>query len=374
MDPITSVGIVGGGQLAVMMAEAARGLDLEVMALARRDDDPVLRRVPGSFVGDARDIDELRRLARHCDVITFDHELIDHRVIAQLEAEGITFRPGSTALAIATDKLRQSGLFEALELRQPQTILAGDVDSALDVIDRFHGSAVLKTATGGYDGRGVLLDMSEDSVRAWFPPVPAQVLVQRAIDVEHELAVQVVRGVDGSVVTYAPVRTVQTDGMCSLVQVPSGLGSAIELEAVLVARTIADVIDVVGILTVEFFVTSGELVVNELAARPHNSGHLTIEGARTSQFENHLRAVAGLGLAPSGRVVPAAAMVNLVGDVTIDNGHDGPIPGAFVHHYGKTPRPGRKVGHVTAVADTIDAAVELARRTARRLQQEPVLS
>lgn len=358
----------------MMMADAADELGLELVALVRSADDPLVARVADVFVGDATDPADLRRLADRCEVITFDHELVDHRVIANLEAEGIVFRPGSTALAIATDKRRQSGLFEALELAQPQTIVVRDVDAALEVIDRFGDAAVLKTATGGYDGRGVLLDSSERAVRAWFPAVPVDVLVQRAMTVDRELAVQVVRGLDGSVVTYRPVCTVQSNGMCSHVHVPAGLGAAIEQEACDVARTIAEAIDVIGILTVEFFVSDGALVVNELAARPHNSGHLTIEASRTSQFANHLRAVSGRSLGECELVVPAAAMVNLVGDIRTDAGVLDGRPDVAVHLYGKAPRPGRKIGHVTAIATTVDEAVELAVDAADRLQAERVAS
>lgn len=374
MDRAGRVGIVGGGQLAVMMAEAADALDVEVVGLVRSSDDPLLAIMSDAFVGDATSATDLRRLARDSDVITFDHELVDHRVIAVLEAEGIVFRPGSTALAIATDKRRQAGLFEALELAQPQTIVVNDVRAALQVIDHFGGAAVLKTATGGYDGRGVLLDVTESSVRDWFPSAPVDVLVQRAVPIDHELAVQVVRGVDGSVVAYPPVLTVQSAGMCSHVHVPSGLGAEVENEASLTARTIAEAIDVVGILTVEFFVSGGALVVNELAARPHNSGHLTIEACCTSQFANHLRAVAGLALGPTDLIVPAAAMINLVGEVRNDHDLLEDESDVKVHLYGKKPRPGRKIGHVTAVAGSPSAAVERAVETADRLRVERVAS
>ena len=374
MDRTGRVGIVGGGQLAVMMAEAADELGVEVVGLVRSSDDPLLAIVPDAFVGDATSAADLRRLSRSSDVITFDHELVDHRVIAELEAEGIVFRPGSTALAIATDKRRQAGLFEALELAQPRTIVVNDVFAALQAIDRFDGAAVLKTATGGYDGRGVLLDVTESSIREWFSSAPVDVLVQRAVPIDHELAVQVVRGVDGSVVAYPPVLTVQSAGMCSHVHVPSSLGAEIENEAALIARTIAEAIDVIGLLTVEFFVSGDALLVNELAARPHNSGHLTIEACRTSQFANHLRAVAGLALGSSDLVVPAAAMVNLVGEVRNDHDLLEDESDVKVHLYGKKPRPGHKIGHVTAVAGSPSAAVERAVETADRLRAERVAS
>ena len=368
------VGIVGGGQLAVMMAEAADDLGLEITSLAQVADDPIFSFGRQGFVGDALALDDLRRLASDTDVLTFDHELIDYRVLAQLESEGVVVRPGSTTMAIATDKEMQYELFERLEIAQPDSVVVTELAAAFEAISRFDGAAVLKTARGGYDGRGVLLDATEAAVREWFPTSQTTVLVQRRVDVEIEIAVQVVRAHDGAVVTYSPVRTVQSDGMCSIVHIPADIAPALEDEAMEIAREIAEAIDVVGILAVEFFVLDGELLVNELAARPHNSGHLTIEASATSQFENHLRAVTGLPLGPTDRIVPAAAMANIVGQ-TREKLQDQPFsPDVFVHMYGKTPRPGRKLGHVTAIADTTDQAIEHALDAAKELEQEPEMS
>lgn len=374
------IGIVGGGQLAMMMSDASDGLDLDVTALASRADDPIFSRVPQALVGDARSAEDLRRLADQTDVLTFDHELVDVVVVAQLEHDGIICRPGSRTLAFATDKQRQWELFNELGLAQPDTIVVNDVEAALKAIASFDGSAVLKMATGGYDGRGVLLDADEHSVREWFPAdsatasTPTTVLVQRSVAIDDELAVQVVRATDGSIVTYAPVRTVQADGMCSVVHVPAEIDAELEATACQIARTIADAIGAVGILTVEFFVADGQLVVNELAARPHNSGHLTIEASRTSQFENHLRAVAGFPLGSTELIVPAAAMANIVGRVASTQSASSPPVGVAVHLYGKAPRPGRKIGHVTAVAESPDKAVALALGTATEIENGAVTS
>ncbi len=373
MAPGYRVGIVGGGQLAVMMADAADDLGLAITSLAQVADDPIFSFGRQGFVGDALALDDLRRLASDNDVLTFDHELVDYRVLAQLETEGVIVRPGSTTMAIATDKERQYELFERLEIAQPETVVVSDIDSAFEAISRFDGAAVLKTARGGYDGRGVLLDSSEAAVREWFPPGQTTVLVQRRVDVEIEIAVQVVRAHDGTTVTYSPVRTLQSDGMCSIVHIPADIAPALEDEAMEIARKIAESIEVVGILAVEFFVLDGELLVNELAARPHNSGHLTIEASATSQFENHLRAVTGLPLGSTDRIVPAAAMANIVGQTRGEPQDQSFSSDVFIHMYGKTPRPGRKLGHVTAIADTTDQAIERALDTAKELEQESEL-
>lgn len=364
------VGIVGGGQLAMMMAEAGDRIGLEVSALTGQADDPVAGRVAHLVIGDARNAEDLRQLAKVSDVVTFDHELVDVSTISELENEGIVFRPGPKTLAYATNKQRQWELYDELGFAQPETIIVNDVEAALDAIARFGGTAVLKTATGGYDGRGVLLGATtaaESSVREWYPS-DSVVLVQRNIDIDHELAAQVVRGSDGVMMSYAPVCTVQSNGMCSVVHVPAQIDSELEAQAAAIARKIADAIDVVGILAVEFFVSEGQLVVNELAARPHNSGHLTIEASTTSQFENHMRAVAGLPLGAPDTCVPAAAMVNLVGQIASTEPPSSLSASVSVHRYGKTPRPGRKLGHVTAVADSVDKAVASALHAATELQ------
>ena len=367
METFATLGIVGGGQLAVMTAEAARRLGVRVTALAASAEDPIHRVVGSSFVGDARDPNDLRRLAEQCEVVTFDHELVDPVALAMLEDEGIVFRPGATAMAIATDKYRQLRLFRSRGLAVPETVVVHDVDAAIDAAAVF-GDAVLKSATGGYDGRGVLLDGRPESIRSWFPAREATVLVQPRLPIDEEIAVQVVRAVDGSMVVYPVVRTVQEDGMCAVVQVPSGLATSIELDAQQQAEVIAEEIGVVGVLAVEFFVIDGAVVLNELAARPHNSGHVTLESARTSQFENHVRAVVGQPLGSAELVVPAAAMANVVGVDGMD-GRFGRLPtDVAVHLYGKEPRPGRKLGHVTSTAPSTDVAVRRAVRAARELE------
>ena len=368
MEQVTRVGIVGGGQLAMMMADAGARLGLTIDALVQGSEDPVVGRCERTVIGDARSADALRELAEQVEVITFDHELVDADVLASLETEGIVIRPSSASMRVAIDKERQFELFCELDLAQPETVVVHAVDAAVAAFAAFGGSAVAKVATGGYDGRGVLLGASEAGLREWFPTTPVAVLVQRAMEIEYEIAAQVVRAVDGTMVSYPPVRTVQSNGMCSVVHVPSHCDVDIEREAVRIARMIADAIGVIGILAVEFFVVDGELVVNELAARPHNSGHLTIEASLTSQFENHMRAVTGRSLGSGELRVAAAAMVNIVGQLAPTAALADAPGDVAVHLYGKAPRPGRKIGHVTAVAATTGRAVELAIETAAQLE------
>ncbi|MFM8863280.1 MAG: 5-(carboxyamino)imidazole ribonucleotide synthase [Acidimicrobiia bacterium] len=366
MIPLRSIAIVGGGQLALMMAEAASRIGLVIEVLAAHPDDPAARIVPRTTIGDPGDPVALRELARRCEAVTFDHEMVDPAVLRDLESEGFVLRPGAQAMAVAVDKERQLEVFGRLGLPVPPTNVARSLDEVAAAIAAVGGAAVLKVATGGYDGRGVLLGATADSATEWFPDRP--VLVQPEMDIDAEIAVQVVRGVDGQMATYPVVRTVQHSGMCAVVQVPSGLDPGIERAAVEMAMAIAAEIDVVGVLAVEFFIVDGELLLNEIAARPHNSGHITIESACVSQFENHLRAVAGHPLGSTELVVPAAAMVNVVGSSCGGVGY-GPLPtDVAVHLYGKQPRPGRKLGHVTATSESVDDATERALRAARNLE------
>jgi 5-(carboxyamino)imidazole ribonucleotide synthase len=248
-----------------------------------------------------------------------------------------------------------------------------DAEAAAGAARAFGRAVVVKTAHGGYDGRGVGLLSRRDAIESWTDGRPGPFLVQPRLDLEVELAVQVVRGPDGERVTYPVVRTVQEDGMCAVAVVPSGLPAELEAQARELAERIADALEVVGLLAVELFVVDGEILVNEIATRPHNSGHVTQDSSLTSQFDNHLRAVSGLPLGSTDQVVPAAAMANVVGGSRHHRPDIGSVPpDVAVHLYGKEPWPGRKLGHVTAVAATADEAVARARRAAGALTGERV--
>jgi 5-(carboxyamino)imidazole ribonucleotide synthase len=375
-----TVGIVGGGQLALMLFEASLRLDLDIRVLAARADDPTVGVVPDVRLGDPHDRQALADFADGCDVVTFDHELVDPTVLAALEESGVVLRPGASTMAVAIDKLAQHRIFRDAGLPVPETIVAADAAAVRRAADVLGGPVVVKLATGGYDGRGVADLDPTHAEPPWLRMLDRVALVQPRLAIEHELAVVVVRGAAGDMSTYPVVATVQHDGMCRLVHVPSGAGAALEQQAGAIARQVADLVDAVGIVAVEFFVVDGRLLVNEIATRPHNSGHLTIESSVTSQFENHLRAVTGQPLGATDPVVAAAAMVNLVGSVpgATDPSDRVRVPSpaqgrrlpadAAVHLYRKTPRPGRKLGHVTAVAESLDLAVSRARRAASDLE------
>jgi 5-(carboxyamino)imidazole ribonucleotide synthase len=363
-DDLPTVGIVGAGQLALMLYEASLRLGVPVVVLGA-EADPAVRAAPGSIVGDPRSGDDLRALAERCDVVTFDHELVDPALLSRLESEGVVLHPSAATMAVAVDKEAQQRLFTELGLPLPPTVVAADPEAAAEAARAFGPPVVVKTAHGGYDGRGVGLLDDRVEVEAWIGERPGPFLVQPCLELEAEVAVQVVRSPEGAMATYPVVRTVQEDGMCAVVAVPSGLPAALEDDARRIAERIAEALGVVGLLAVELFVVDGRLYVNEIAARPHNSGHVTQDSSLTSQFDNHLRAVCGLPLGATDLVVPAAAMVNVVGY----SRHEAPDlrtapPDVAVHLYGKDPWPGRKLGHVTAVATTVEEATARARKAA----------
>ncbi|MCC5949434.1 MAG: 5-(carboxyamino)imidazole ribonucleotide synthase [Nitriliruptoraceae bacterium] len=361
------IGIVGGGQLARMLLPAAARLDLDVVLLARADD----AAVPGSpevVVGEP-DAEGLHALAARVDVITVEHELVDLDALRAIEVAGTSVRPGPATLAVAVDKLAQHVRLGAAGAPFAPWALVASSDEVEDFAAAHGWSLIAKRPRGGYDGRGVFGVSSRVEVLDVIDEVGGAVLLEPALPIEREIAVLVARRPGGDLVVYDPVETVQADGMCREVLLPAPITAVLRTQARELAAMIAETIEVVGVLSVELFVVAGELLVNELAARPHNAGHPTIEGSVTSQFENHLRAVADLPLGrPDTR--HASAMVNVVGAgadprsrlagaLAVDDAH--------VHLYGKAYRDGRKLGHVTVVADDLGLARQRANLAAAAL-------
>ncbi len=370
------VGVVGGGQLALMMGEAARELPLSLTVLAARDDDPAVRVADAVLVGSARDPEALADLARRVDVVTLDHELVDLDALAAVESSGTPVRPGAAAVRFAADKAHQRQVLGRSGLPLPRfVVVEGTRDPALSAFLAAEGGrVVVKAATGGYDGRGVYFPTSRDGALEVVAGLTGPVVVEERLALRGEAAQLVVRGVDGAHVAYPLVSTFQAEGTCIEVDFPAlGVGAAEAAEAATLAERIADIVGAVGVLAVELFWTDRGWLVNEIALRPHNTGHWTIEGARTSQFANHLRAVAGLPLGPTDASARHVVMVNVLGG---DEPHEPPAsrPGLAVHDYAKAWRPGRKIGHVTATgahqAATRVAAWEAARAWGSR-EEEP---
>lgn len=359
-----TVGIVGAGQLARMMAQAAIPLDIRIVLLAADANDGAAQVVPNVIVGAPDDPRALTELARHCDVITFDHELVPPDVLADLERQGHQVWPSSSSMALAQNKRRQRRELSDAGFPVPPFAHLDRFEDIAEFGDRHGWPLVIKASRGGYDGRGVWIATSRaEAVTIWEGAQDSGtvMLAEQLLPLNLELAVLVARRPSGEMVVYPPVETVQRKGICRELRVPANVSATLGEDAVRIAREIAKMIGIVGIMAIEFFVSDGKLYVNELAPRPHNSGHWTIEGAVTSQFEQHLRAVLDLPLGDTKPTGDAIATINLLGD---GEEHDprnrlgealAGIDG-HVHFYGKEARPGRKIGHVTAVADSIEHA------------------
>src|SRR5580704_11514143 len=364
--------MVGGGQLARMTSQAATGLGVGFRVLAGSAAESAAQVSAGTWLGDYRSLADLRDFAAGCDVITFDHEHVPDALLTALEQEGVQVRPAAAALRFTQDKLamreRLTGLGVACPRFAPVRTLA-EVEEFVD------GSwpVVLKAVSGGYDGKGV-----------WVCDSPAQAadvlahgiktIAEEYVPFDRELAVLAARSPHRQGAVYPVVQTVQRDGICREVIAPApGLTPARRAQAQELALRIAKELGVTGLLAVELFDTGTGLLVNELAMRPHNTGHWTIEGARTSQFEQHLRAVLDLPLGDPGMAAPAAAMANVLGgdDADVYDRYIHVIaadPAVKVHMYGKQVRPGRKIGHVTVVGEDPEDLADRARRAASYLR------
>ncbi len=336
------------------------------------------------LLGSPQRLEDLRALAARCDVVTFDHEQVDLEAIRTLEAEGFAIAPSSTTLEAACSKVTLRQRCGAAGLPSPRHLVVAmgttsdEVRIALTQFCAEVGtSLIVKPARGGYDGRGVhqIEDIAEAAALVETLSATDDVLCEEVVAMSAELAVIVVRRHDGTATCYPPVVTTQVEGMCREVLVPGAVDADLAARARALALEVASLLEVVGVLAVELFVVGDALVLCEVAARPHNSGHWSIEGATCSQFENHLRAVCGLPLGDPSPTASAIAMVNVVGPSDGSDPLDHleaalAVPGAHVHLYGKAPRPGRKMGHVTVCGQDPEAVSALAWRCATALGTE----
>ena len=373
MSQAPVVGVIGGGQLARMMQPAAIALGVRLRLLAESPSDCAAAVIPDTVVGTHHDLDVLRDFARGCDVITFDHEHVPTAHLRALVAEGVQVRPGPDALEHAQDKLLMRRALFTAGIPVPDW---AQVASVADV-GEFASSrwpVVLKTPRGGYDGKGVRVVETPDQAAACFAEWTGPLLVEERVAFRRELAAMVARTPSGQAVAYPVVETVQTNGICTEVVAPADIPPDHAVAAQRVALSVAESLGVTGVLAVEMFETDGGVLVNELAMRPHNSGHWSIDGAITSQFEQHLRAVLDWPLGVPSARTPVSVMVNVLGGARDVFGqyphlfaHD---PGVKVHWYGKEVRPGRKVGHVTVVGHDERECLARARHAAQRLAGE----
>lgn len=363
------VGVIGGGQLARMLAEAATPLGITLKVLAAETDEGAADVVVDVVSGGPRDPDAIREFAAGVDVLTIDHENVDWETLAELAAAGLAVRPGVATLQLS-DKAHQRRTFAALGLPVPPfaVVEVGDgtqrdaAHAAAVAFATEHGGdadrIVLKASRGGYDGRGVWVLGSAELGAFLDDYRGAPLVLEPLLALDLELAVLAARRPNGEVAVWPVVETVQVDGMCDEVIMPARIPADLAQRATDLARELVSRIGLEGVLAVELFVSHGDLLINEIAPRVHNSGHVTIEGNLTSQFEQHLRAILDWPLGPTACVAPVAVMHNVVGDSVDPRANQARglarHPGAHIHLYGKTPRPARKLGHVTVTGDDVD--------------------
>lgn len=367
------VGMVGAGQLARMTHQAAIDLGVELVVLARRHDDPAVTAGAQVVYGAPDDPEALQALSGRCDVVTFDHEGVPHARIAALEAAGARVEPGSQAQLFAQDKLVARQGFAARGLPVPcfAPVGAGGSEDVLAFAAGHGWPVVLKARSGGYDGRGVVVVDGPGQAREAVEVLGSTgLLVEEHVDIAAEVALVAVRSRSGEYSAYPLVATLQSDGICTELVMPAPVTSELSERAGELARSVAESVDATGIIAVELFIdTRGKILINEIALRPHNSGHATIEACVTSQFQNHLRAVLGWPLGDTSLVAPAAAMVNVLGprdssDPRARLAEALAVRSASVHLYSKSTVVGRKLGHVTALGATGAEALATARRCA----------
>ncbi len=370
------VGIIGAGQLARMTAQAAISLAVDTQVLAIGPTDPACIAASTVVLGDPNDLEVMDRFSSGCDVVTFDHERVDPALVATLEARGHTVHPTSEVLRFS-DKSHQRAELSALGLPVPAFALVSTIEE-IESFATAHGwPLVIKSPVGGYDGRGVFVVHDLAHARHTMSARGGlRVVVEPMLEIETEIAVLLARRPSGDSVVYPVVETVQVDGICVETVAPAAIDPARASEAVALALSIAETIGATGVLAVELFITRQGIMVNELAPRPHNSGHWTIEGAVTSQFENHLRGILDWPLGATSSTAAAVATVNVLGG----SSHSDPanrlpaalaVEGAHVHLYGKALRPGRKLGHITATGPTRASALDRARSAVAALTASP---
>jgi 5-(carboxyamino)imidazole ribonucleotide synthase len=365
--------MVGAGQLARMTSQAATGLGIGFRVLAGSATDSAALVCAGTVTGDYTSLADLRAFAAGCDVVTFDHEHVPGAHLAELEQAGRQIRPGPAALRYTQDKLAMRDRLTKLGVPCPRYAPVADLAEVTARAAEWGWPVVLKAVSGGYDGRGVWVCQTPAEA-AGVLAHPVRVFAEEHVAFGAELAALVARSPHKQAAAYPVVQTVQRGGVCHEVLAPApGLAPGQAVAAQRIALELAAELDVTGLLAVEMFATPGGLLVNELAMRPHNSGHWTIEGARTSQFEQHLRAVLNLPLGDPAATAPHAVMANVLGGDDPDlHGRLVHVmaadPGVKVHLYGKAVRPGRKIGHVTALGDDLEDLRDRARRAASYLR------
>ena len=350
-----TVGIIGAGQLARMTIAPAESLGVNLLLLAESAADSAAQIAP-HVIGDYRDLEALKEFAKKCDLLTFEHELVPLSVIKGLEASGVKVFPSSDSFQYSQNKALMRQRLEKYPV--PKWKVIGNNDDLLDF------PFIAKSISGGYDGRGVWKIKNLDDLTEILNEIP-QLLIEELIDFDFEIAVMVARSAHGQAVTWAPTQTIQSDGICTSTISPApGLSHDLAEKAQHLALSIAHDLALIGVMAVEMFVKGDQLFINELAMRPHNSGHWTIEGSKTSQFEQYLRAILDLPLGDPAMVAPIAVMGNILGGEKTDMYRPylhlmARNPNLKFHQYKKEIRKGRKIGHVTVIGENLLELTEI---------------
>jgi len=371
------LGIIGGGQLARMTAIAALPLGVDVVVLEKNAPSPAARLSPDSMVGDWSDAGTLIKFAERCDVVTLENEFVDAAALAVLEQAWHKVFPGAGCLALTQDKLKQKQALQNAGLAVPKFRAVASLAEIIAAAGDFGWPLVLKTRRNGYDGKGNFTLNSETDIPAGWQALGGgrnDLMVEAFFPFVKELAVIVTRGRDGATAVYPVVETIQRHHICHVVKAPAPVADDLARGAAALARKAVESVGGVGSFGVEMFLSAtGEIVINELAPRVHNSGHYTIEACDCSQFENHVRAVLGWPLGNPRMVAPAAVMVNLLGREKASGQPRGlekalRLSGVRVHVYGKMASgPGRKMGHVTVLGNSVENAQVIAERAAQEI-------
>jgi 5-(carboxyamino)imidazole ribonucleotide synthase len=369
-----TLGIIGGGQLAKMLALSASQFGCDIVILERNDHSPAASLATENVIGDWDNPESLLALGSQVDVVTLENEFVDADSLAALEKFGHPLWPNSATVRVVQDKLLQKRALADAGLPVPRFLPAPDQASILAAAEKFGWPLLLKKRRNGYDGKGnFTLRKREDIDGAWkqLGGETNALYVEEFCPFSLELAMMITRGQKGETACYPVVETIQRDHICHLVKAPAPIPPETAARAADIARRAVETVSAVGTMGVELFLTkSGEILINELAPRVHNSGHYTIEACVCSQFENHVRAVLGWPLGSTAMRAPAAIMVNLLGAAKGSGKPHGlsaalAIPGAHPHIYGKAlSAPGRKMGHLTALGKTLDEALATAQRAA----------
>lgn len=364
---IERIGIIGGGQLGRMMVPPARELGFQIKVIEGSLECPAAQVGAEVLQASIQDQEAAQQLAEESDVLTWEIEHIPAKRLVELQDQGYNIQSDPNTLVIIQDKLIQSEFLQSVGI--PVASFSAELKE-----ENFLGGGpyIVKSRRGGYDGRGNLVVESFDDPRIKEMFGDSEVYAQRVLDFEKELSVVAARDMQGNIVTYPVVETIHKNNICHTVISPAPIDASVRQIANEVARETLKHLNGAGVFAIEMFVVNGDIIVNEIAPRVHNSGHHTIEASKTSQFEQHIRAISGLPLGSTEQIAPAAVMVNVLGT------KEGPLDRTGIdkiaaekdtklHLYGKTPRLDRKIGHITTLAATTEEAMEIATRSRAHL-------